>query len=216
MDRYRLSFRRLGLLAATAALVSLGALRSVALATQQAYARDQIEAAFLYRFAGFVTWPEGALDSRSFTIDVLGDDAVASDLQTMLLHKQLQGRRAQVRRIASIAELGNAQILYIGESDARILRRWLAEIADRPVLVVTSQAGGLDDGSVINFLVVDRHVRFEVSLAAARRSGLAISAGLLSVATHIEGGPMGLEPSCETQPAALRELHSCPPRLASR
>lgn len=216
MDRYRDRFRKLVMAAATAALVGLGALRGSGLAAEPGYARDQIEAAFLYRFAGFVTWPQGALDSRSFTIDVLGDDAVASDLEAMLLHKQLQGRPSRVRRIRSIAELGNAQILYIGESDARILKRWLAEIAGRPVLVVTSQQGGLDDGSVINFLVVDRHVRFEVSLAAARRSGLAISAGLLSVATHIEGGPVGLEPPCTTQPLTLGELHSCRPRLARR
>lgn len=209
-------FRSLQLAALAGALIGcpLGA-RSAAPAPTS-YSADEVEAAFLYRFASFVSWPRGALAPAVFTVAVLDDDALASDLERMLPHDQVQGRRVQVRRITSIDQLGDAQILYIGESDERMLRRWLAQLAGRPLLTVTSQPGGLQDGSTINFLLVDRHVRFEISIPAARRSGLTISADLLSVATRVEGRPLGSEPPCGILPAAFGAGPSCAPWLAAR
>ena len=199
-----------------AALVLSSLVPEPVLAAAPSYSEDQVEAAFLYRFAGFVSWPKPALDSSAFTVAIIDDDAVASDLERMLPHNQLKGRQVRVRRITSIEQLGNAQILYIGQSNPRTLRRWMGMIAGRPVLVVTNQPGGLEAGSVINFLVIDRHVRFEISLSAARRSGLDISADLLSVATHVQGRPIGSETPCEFAPPQFRARPSCSPRLASR
>lgn len=202
--------------AAALTLVLLGAVGSSrAFAEAPGYSQDQIEAAFLYRFVGFVHWPEGARTPPVFTVAVLDDEAVASDLERLLPSNGLQGKRLRVRSIRRIDELGDAQILYIGESDEAVLRHWLAQVADRPVLVVTNQPGGLDAGSTINFLVVDRHVRFEISLAAAKRAGLNISADLLSVAMHVEGRPVGSETPCDIAPPAF-EPRSCSPVLASR
>jgi hypothetical protein len=199
---------------AVAMFCGLGLRCSAAFAQDMSYSQDEIEAAFLYRFAGFVSWPQGELPASVFTVAVLDDDALAADLDHMLAHNELKGRRAQVRRITSVDQLGDAQILYVGGSDESKLKRRLAPIAGRPVLVVTSQPGALDDGSTINFLVIDRHVRFEISLAAARRSGLTISADLLSVATHIEGSPVGSQAPCEMSPSRA-QLQPCSPRLAS-
>jgi YfiR/HmsC-like len=214
MAGYRSIFRVLPV--AALALVLLGALGSSrAFAEAPGYSQDQIEAAFLYRFVSFVHWPEGALNPAVFTVAVLDDEAVAGDLERLLPGHELQGRRVRVRRITRIDELGDAQVLYIGESGESLLRRWLARVAGRPVLVVTNQPGGLEAGSTINFLVVDRHVRFEISLTAAQRSRLNISADLLSVAMHVEGRPVGSEAPCDIAPPAF-EPRSCSPVLASR
>lgn len=208
-------FRGLPLAAFALALASSCLGSSPALAAGPGYSQDEIEAAFLYRFASFVHWPQGALKTSAFTVAVLDDAAVASDLQRMIPRNAPAGRRMQIERITSIDQLRNAQILYIGETDAAMLRRWLALIAGRPVLVVTNQPGGLEAGSTINFLLVDRHVRFEISLAAAQRSGLNISADLLSVAMHVQGRPVGSEQPCDLTPAPFGP-RICWPRLASR
>jgi hypothetical protein len=63
----------------------------------------------------------------------------------------------------------------------------LTGITSRPVLVVTENDRGLDQGGEINFLLVDRRLRFEVSLLAADRAGLKISSELLSVAVRVRG-----------------------------
>lgn len=216
MATHRRTRRALSLVALAMLLIGGRSGFSSTFAAMPSYSEDQVEAAFLYRFAGFVKWPPQALASPVFTVAILNDDAVAGDLERMLAQNELEGRRAQVRRISSIEQLGDAQILYIGESDARTLKRWLARMAGRPVLVVTRQPDGLDDGSTINFLVIDRHVRFEISLTAARRAGLNISAELLSVATHVEGRPIGSETPCEMAVPGPPPPVSCAPRLAAQ
>ena len=214
MAGYRQLLRVLPLATFALALMSASLGSSSAVGAVAGYPADEIEAAFLYRFAGFVHWPQGALKGSTFKLAVLNDEAVASDLKRMLPNNELQGRRVQVQSITRIEQLGHAQILYIGESDAGRLRRWLALIASRPVLVVTNQPGGLEAGSTINFLLVDSHVRFEISLAAAQRSGLDISADLLSVAMHVQGRPVGSERPCELTLSPF-EQRACWPRLAS-
>ena len=214
MSAYRKLLRALPALALGVALLCGPAGTNCALAAAPSYSKDEIEAAFVYRFASFVSWPEDSLGPSDFTVAVLDDDAVASDLERMLARNRLQGHPARVRRITAIGQLGDARILFVGDSDASRLKRWLAMIASRPVLVVTNQPGGLDDGSTINFLVTDR-VRFEISLAAARRARLNISAELLSVATRVEGSPIGSAVPCGIGLPRARPRISCPPRLAA-
>jgi YfiR/HmsC-like len=151
------------------------------------HGQEEVEAAFLYRFAGYVEWPAEALSSQQFTIAVLGDDDVVEELQRLLPQHQLKNRPAQVRRIKRIEELGDSQILFVGPQFNEVLKSVIARISNRPVLVVTSSDHGLDEGSCVNFLVIDRRVRFEVSTTAAEHVGLKVSAELLSVAIRVQG-----------------------------
>jgi hypothetical protein len=149
--------------------------------------QDEVEAAFLYRFAGYVEWPPEALSGQDFTIAVLGSDSIVQELQRILPHHSLKDRPAQVRRIRRLEELGDAQMLFVGPRFNDELKTLIARLAKQPVLVVTASDHGLDEGSCVNFLFVDRRVRFEVSLTAADRVGLRVSSELLSVAVRVQG-----------------------------
>jgi len=50
---------------------------------------------------------------------------------------------------------------------------------------VTEVDGALSQGSVINFTLVDRRVRFEISLEAAEKHNLKLSSRLLAVAQQV-------------------------------
>jgi hypothetical protein len=54
---------------------------------------------------------------------------------------------------------------------------------------VTDEEGGLRDGGMLNFLTIDRRVRFEVSLTAAGQAHLKISSELLGLAVRVFGVP---------------------------
>ncbi len=148
---------------------------------------DEVEAAFLYRFAGYVEWPPEALAGRHFTIAVLGSDNIAKELERILPHHSLKSRPAQVRRIRSLRQARDAQILFVGPEFNDELKSIISRVANHPVLVVSASDHGLDDGSCVNFLFIDRHVRFEVSLIAADHVGLRVSSELLSVAVRVQG-----------------------------
>jgi hypothetical protein len=161
------------------------------------YSEDAVKAAFLLRFAEYVEWPPGALPAHSFTIAVLGADEVARNLQHLRPGYPVKNLPAQVRRIRSVAEMDDAQLLYIGPGQSEAVRAAAARVASRPVLLVTDEERSLDAGGVVNFVDVDQRVRFEVSLPAAARSGLQVSSKLLSVAIRVQTGNRSSVPTCE-------------------
>jgi hypothetical protein len=150
------------------------------------YPEDAVKAIFLYRFAGYVTWPASTANSPQFTIAVLGAENVAVQLKEFLPEHPIQGRPARVATIQGLGQLGDAQILYIGPGFTDKLSVLIEALKDRPILIVTDQPGALEDGSTVNFLLEHEHVRFEISTAAAKRSGLQIGSGLLAVAERIK------------------------------
>jgi len=152
------------------------------------YPEEAIKAIFLYRFAGYVTWPPSTANAPEFTIAVLGAESVAGQLKEFLPEHPIQGRPARVATIQDVSQLGDAQMLYIGPGFTGKLRAIIEALKDRPVLIVTDQPGALEDGSTVNFLLEQEHVRFEISTAAAKRSGLQIGSGLLAVAERVKTG----------------------------
>jgi hypothetical protein len=147
---------------------------------------DGVRAAYLYRFAGYIDWPAEDAARPEFTIDVLGSPGTANELRRLLANHSIKNRTASVREISSPRDLGDAQMLYLGAGYADMIRG----LAPRPgvpaVLIVTNEDGGLASGSAINFVQIERNIRFEVSMAAAQRWGLKISSELLSVAVRVQ------------------------------
>jgi YfiR/HmsC-like len=166
------------------------------------FTADSVKAAFLYRFASYVEWPDDAPAIGPFVIAVSGADEVASQLERLLRHKTMSGRPVVMRRVSSAQELDGAHILYVG-AQAFARTRSLREAAlTRPILMVTDNEHGLDGGGVINFTEVDRNVRFEISLVAADRARLKIDSALLSVAAHVERRPQAAI-SCRMSACAI-------------
>jgi hypothetical protein len=175
--------------AGAALLAVLGSVTgaSPAAGAAESYSEDAVKAAYLYRFAGYIDWPADALAETPFTIAVVGGPGVAGELQRLLPAHPINKGIAQVRQISRVQEVGSAQILYVARGHAEFLRSLKSSGARRSILLVTDEEGGLDSGSVLNFLTIDRRVRFEISVTAAERSQLKISADLLSVAVRIHG-----------------------------
>ncbi len=152
-----------------------------------AYSEDAIKAAYLYRFAGYVNWPDSEPGNAPFTIDVLGAPGVAKELRRLLPGHLINNRTPQVREITAARDLGAAQMVYVGAGRAHLLRSLVPVPGGASMLLVTDEEEGLTSGSTLNFLTVDRNVRFEVSLTAADRWGLKISSDLLGVAIRVQG-----------------------------
>jgi hypothetical protein len=155
-------------------------------AQEVVYDEHRVKAAFIYHFSTFVVWPDATQTGRDFVIAVLGDDDVARELAAYLPGHSLQGRPMRARRIASVDELGDDDILFIGSGRERDLTNSLKAVADRPVLLVTDAPGALAKGSMINFNIVDDRVRFEIALRTAERAGLTLSSRLLSAAMFVD------------------------------
>jgi hypothetical protein len=203
---------------AAAAIFGLFTMASVppAAAAAEPYSEDVVKAAYLYRFAGYVDWPEQALAEAPFTIAVLGAPAIARELRRLLPGHPINHQIAQVREITSSRDLGNAQIVYVAAGHTELLRTLIPRASGPSVLLVTDEDGGLSSGSTLNFLTVDRNVRFEVSLTAARRWGLKISSELLGVAIRVQGQGAQSFLGCGPANGVDMTPGPCGPRLADQ
>jgi len=170
-------------------LLLLGALWAHAAAamadTTPVYTDSAVKAAFVLRFAGYVQWPVDALGEGDLVIAVLGDAAMAENLEALATGRSVAGRTVSVRRVASVSQSEGAHVLVVGRARRGDLRSLLRPLGGRSVLVVSSEERALDAGSVINFISEEGRVRFEIALPAARRMGLRVSSELLSVAARV-------------------------------
>jgi len=143
---------------------------------------QSVKAAFLYRFAAYIEWPASVPPDAPFVIATIGADDVAAELSSMLPGRAVAGRRAVVRTLKEGESLQGVQMVFIGKraGDPRALVRAAHQLG---VLTVTEN--GLETGGVINFVVADNRVAFEVSLEAAERSGHRISSRMLAVARRV-------------------------------
>lgn len=163
-----------------------------------------VKAAFLYRFRGYVQWP--GTRPQEFTVAVLDDDALVAHLREFLADRPAELRGVRVQSVQSAVDARDAQVLFVGASESARLREHVAAVGERPVLVVSDEAGTLSAGQTINFVTIDRRVRFEVSLGAAQRAGLRIHAGLLNVAARVEGVGPDTNVACARTPCAQPSL----------
>jgi hypothetical protein len=154
---------------------------------QDAYSADQVKAAFLYNFGGFVEWPSEARMQEGIVIGVLGDEAVESELRRNVAGRTLENRPVSVRHVENAEQAAGVHILFVGARENARLPSLLAALRARPILVVTEAREALEQGAVINFVVTNR-VQFEVSLPAAARARLRLSPRLLQVAVRVQKG----------------------------
>jgi hypothetical protein len=150
---------------------------------------SQVKAAMLYRFLGYIEWPawmEKA--SGPYVIAVLDAPEIAQELADITEHRTVNNREVQVIELRSISRLERAHLLFVGEDARRSIRHAARLAQERSIALVTETEGALERGSVINLEVMQNRVGFEVSLEAAQKYRLKLSARLLAVANEVKKG----------------------------
>lgn len=179
---------RNNLIAATLVLVAVsGALRADEGAERLEY---RVKAAFLYKFAGYVEWPPSVFPrpETPITIGVAGAEAIAEEAAQLVAGRTVNNRAIVVRRVKPGESLSGVSILFVGKGEGPRLNQLLLLAQPLGILSVTESDGALGHGSVINFTVAERRVRFEISLESAEKSGLKLSSRLLAVAQQVYPG----------------------------
>lgn len=174
------------------AVLLAGAVVSTSRAQSNAEALEyRIKAAFVCKFASYVEWPAQAFarSDSPVVIGVIASDAVAEEVGRTAANLSVEGRPLVVRRLLRGDPMVGVHLVYITRSEDSRLTETLAATKGQPVLVVTESRRAAVLGSMINFIVVDDKVRFDVALPAAESSRLKISARLLGVARNVEKAP---------------------------
>jgi hypothetical protein len=147
-----------------------------------------IKATFLYKFIPFVEWPAGTFAGPTdpLRLCVVGNDAVGQLVEEAVRGQPQSARPVVVQRLSNPARESGCHVVYVapGKDDAAAAAT-LERLRGLPVLTITDGARDARSRGMINFVVRDNRVRFEIDLGLAIDSGLAISSKLLALAVSV-------------------------------
>ena len=151
-------------------------------------ARARVKAALLYRFVNYVDWQEAVQlrPNAPFHDRDRGRRRSRQRACEFASGRTLLNRPLSVRKVRAGDLPRDAQVVFIGKGEASQLAAVIRSVPSN-ILIVDGVGDGLQHGSIINFIIVEGQVRFEISLDAARRRHIHLSSRLLSVAHNVQG-----------------------------
>jgi hypothetical protein len=163
----------------------------VAGAESPAPTMHQVQAAFLFNFAKFVTWPDDAFErsGSSLIIGVLGEDPFGAVLEETVRDKTVMGKKLAVKRFVRIQDAVNSHILFLSSSEESQLLPLLKVLEKATVLTVSDMEQFAERGGMVAFTVEDQKVRFNVNVDAVERAGLKMGSQLLKLAKIVGDKP---------------------------
>jgi hypothetical protein len=156
------------------------------LAQQSRPQENQIKAVYLYNFSKFVQWPPTTENKDTFAICVLGRDPFGTTLDEVLVGEKIEQKAMVARRITDVQEATKCQILFISTSEAARVKQILSSLGKNSILTVSDISNFSLIGGMIQFVIQDNKIRFEVNLSAADKAGLTFSSQLLKVASAVK------------------------------
>ncbi len=147
----------------------------------------QVKAAFLYNFAKFVEWPPSSFSnaSEALRICVFGRDPFGEELRNITSEKTVNGHRLEVHGEVDLEHARSCHILFITSPGETRMKGIVEGLRGASVLTVGDSKGFVEQGGMINFVLENDRVQFEVNDKAAEQAGLKISSKLLSVAKFV-------------------------------
>ena len=147
----------------------------------------RLKAAFLLNFPNFVEWPATAFASPNdpVVLGIFGKDPFEGALEEMAGPKVINGRSVTVRVTSDVRELRNCHVVFFPASVKQKHSAIQDALAGLSILTVSEVPGFAERGGIVNFVVENRHVRFEVNPSAAQVRRIKMSSKLLQLATIV-------------------------------
>ena len=142
-----------------------------------------VKAAFLLNFVRFVDWSDrmrGDTD-KELILGIAGEDRFGNALN-LIRGAKVKNRTLVIKNVVDSNSLINCDILFISSSEKDRLPTLMAALKDLPILTVSEIEGFAQRGGIINFIIVEKKIRFEINPDAAKQVGIHISSQLLQLA----------------------------------
>jgi hypothetical protein len=151
----------------------------------------QIKAAYLYNFLKFVQWPEGPepVDMSQLSIGILGEDPFENSFEAVE-GKLINSKNKQliIKRYGPYAEGADyrgCDLLFICSSEQSHYQAVLKRIDGDHVLTVSDGKDFLESGGMINLIMVDEKIRWEINREPMKKADLKVSSQLLRAAVRV-------------------------------
>jgi hypothetical protein len=140
-----------------------------------AQSQEKMYSLLLMHFARGINWP-AHLPNRPFVIGVLEYQPLAAELQTLSSTTKINGRRLQVKTIASAAESSGCNIVFIPAYKAKAIPEFVEHTSKEAVLIVSNKNEVARKNGGINFLLLAGKLTYEINCNAIEKRGMKVSA----------------------------------------
>jgi len=145
-----------------------------------------VKAAFLEKFTRFIEWPEetGVSDTtQNFVIGIYGDNEWQNKIEKIFKSQNVKIKNKSVifKYFEDVNNIEKTNLLLISSTKNELEQ--IVEITRyKPILTVSNSEGYAEKGVLINFLIEEGKVRFEINEKAVHESKLVMSYLLLRAA----------------------------------
>lgn len=147
---------------------------------------EKFKSVFTLNFIRYIGWPDDA-KKGDFVIGVLKDPKIADWLTKQSGGKKFGYQSVVIKQFKSVDEVVDCQVLFVSSSinfskHSGSIKGKLGKSS----LLITEDEGATKHGSVINFVVRENNLKFEIHEANAKTFGLSISSKLTNMAAAIK------------------------------
>ena len=148
---------------------------------------EQVKAAYLYNFAKFVEWPAHAFAGSNAPIRlcVFNQDPIEADLRKIVEGKSIANHSVAVVAVRTEAEYRACHVLFIRTAQGGQAKQILEGLRGASVLTVSDAEEFVREGGIIQFVLNNDRIQFEVNHKAAGDAQLEVSSRLLRVAKAV-------------------------------
>jgi hypothetical protein len=148
-----------------------------------------VKANYLYKFTPFVEWPPTAFDAptSAFNLCVAGHDPFGAAMDRVVRDRRVADHPVMIIRLPVVAKGAACHLLFLGRSRVQTPQQMLAAVAGQPVLTVADQ-GLSAKGAMVQFVLADGRVRFEIRPDAVQAGGLTLSSKLQALSAAPQKG----------------------------
>ncbi len=153
---------------------------------QGQYQVPKYKSVFTLSFMRYIGWPEETKQG-DFVIGVVKSNEVAEWLRSLSKGKKFGFQNIIIKEFRSLNDITDCQVLFL--SQYVNLLKYASTIVDKiggkNTLIVSEKNGATKFGSMINFVIKDNKLKFEIHKANASKFGLQISSKLGGMASAI-------------------------------
>ena len=144
-----------------------------------------LKAAFIYNFTRYIGWKDES-GENDFIIGIIGTSPINDPLGEIVKTETVDNKKITIKRFSKPADISFCHILFISQNAGVALDDILAKTSGKSTLIISEQNGYAEQGTALNFVIVNNKLKFEANVKAINSAGLTASSQLLKLAIIIK------------------------------
>jgi hypothetical protein len=143
----------------------------------------QVHSLFVLNIAKYSEWPVAATE---FNIVVFGKSKIFDELTKLTAGKNINGHTIKVTQVENVAEIGNANIVYLADGKSSSLDEVLKSTDGKSVMVIAEREGLYKKGAGFSFMLTENNnLRYDINNSILAKRNIKVSKNLADLANSV-------------------------------